>query len=65
MGTGEQIARNVLTAQEPRDIWWEMCKAGAQVAASLAGDGISIPAQRWLSRWLELGSPAHDPETVR
>lgn len=65
MGIGEQIARSVLTAQEPRDTWWEMCKSGAQVAASLTGNGISIPTQRWLSQWMELGSPAHNPETVR
>jgi hypothetical protein len=64
VGSAERIARRVLTSQEPRDAWWETCKAGAAVAASLAGNGITVPVSRWLRQWLEMGSPAHDPETV-
>lgn len=60
----EQIARRVLSGNEPRDAWWEVCRAGANVSASLGEDGISLPAPRWLRQWLELGSPSHDPETV-
>jgi hypothetical protein len=60
----EQIARRVLSADEPRDAWWEACKAGASLSASLAENGITLPALRWLRQWLELGSPSHDPETV-
>jgi hypothetical protein len=60
----EQIARRVLSAGEPRDAWWETCKAGANLSASLAGNGITLSAPRWLRQWLQLGSPAHDPEAV-
>jgi hypothetical protein len=64
VGSAERIARRVLRSQEPRDAWWEACKAGAEVSASLAGNGITVPVSRWLRRWLEMGSSAHDPETV-
>jgi hypothetical protein len=60
----EQIARRVLSADEPRDAWWETCKAGANLSASLAGDGITLPAPRWVRQWLDLGSPSHDPQPV-
>ena len=60
----EQIARRVLSAGEPRDAWWESCKAGANLSASLTGNGITLPAPRWLRQWLQLGSPAHDREAV-
>jgi hypothetical protein len=61
----EQIACRVLSADEPRDAWWETCKAGADLSASLAENGITLSAPSWLAQWLELGSPSHDPETVR
>lgn len=64
MASTEQMARRIFSAAESRDAWWETCKAGVSVSASLAGDGISLPPPRWLRQWLELGSPAHDPETV-
>jgi hypothetical protein len=67
MATTEQIARHVLSAAEPQDAWWETCRAGAEMRASLAGSGISLPSSqsRWLRQWLDLGSPSHHFETVR
>jgi len=60
----EQLAHAVLSADHPRDAWWDACKAGATLGASLAENGITLPAPAWLRQWLELGSPSHDPETV-
>jgi len=64
MASTELIARYVLSSDEPRDAWWEACKNGANLSASLAENGVTLPAPRWLCQWLELGSPSHDPETV-
>jgi len=64
VGSAEQIARHVLASQEPRDAWWERCKAGADVTASLVENGITVPVSRWLRQWLEMGSPAHDPQAA-
>jgi hypothetical protein len=64
MASLEHVARNVLGASEPRDAWWEYCKSGAEVAASLIGRGVSLPTSRWLRQWLELGSPSHEPVSV-
>jgi hypothetical protein len=61
----EQIARRALFADDSRDAWWEACKAGANLSASMAENGIILPAPRWLRQWLELGSPSHDPEPRR
>jgi len=61
----EQVARFVLGSQEPRDAWWERCRAGADMSASLAEGGVSLPVSRWLRQWLELGSPSHVPAAVR
>jgi hypothetical protein len=61
----EQLARRILTSREPKDAWWEGCKAGAETAITLIEDGIALSVAPWLRQWLELGSPAHDPETVR
>jgi hypothetical protein len=60
----ECVARDVLGAYEPRDAWWERCRSGSEVAASLIERGISMPLSRWLRQWLELGSPAHEPVPV-
>jgi hypothetical protein len=65
MAITEQIARRIMSATEPRDAWWETCKAGANMRASLIENGITLPSPRWLRQWLEMGSPSHDPETVR
>lgn len=59
MASMESLARTVFTAVEPRDAWWEHCRAGADAAASLTARGIS--PSPWLAQWLELGSPSHDP----
>jgi hypothetical protein len=64
MASTEQIARRVFSAAEPRDAWWETCSAGAKLSASLAESGLSLPLSRWLRQWLELGSPAHDFQSV-
>jgi len=64
MASAEQIARRIFSAAEPRDAWWETCKAGVSLGASLAEDGITLPPPRWLRQWLEMGSPLHEPETV-
>lgn len=64
MISADLMARRIFTADDPRDAWWETCKAGALVSASLTGDGISLPASPWLRQWLEAGSPSHDPEAV-
>lgn len=60
----EQITREVFAADEPRDAWWERCKAGADTTASLIGAGITLSVPRWLQQWLEIGSPSHAPVTV-
>lgn len=64
MVNAELVARRILSAAEPRDAWWEACKAGADTAASLVANGISWPVSRWLRQWLEAGSPSHEPEAV-
>jgi hypothetical protein len=64
MVSTELIARRIFSAAEPRDAWWEACKAGADIRASLVGDGISLPDSRWLRQWLEAGSPSHESEVV-
>jgi hypothetical protein len=56
----EQIARRILSAAEPREAWREACRAGAQVSASLAGSGISLPLKSWLRQWLETDAPSRD-----
>jgi hypothetical protein len=61
----EQIAQRILTSRDPRDAWWESCEAGAETAITLIEDGIALSVSRWLRQWLEMGSPAHDPESVR
>jgi hypothetical protein len=65
MAITEQVARRIFSAVEPRDAWWEACHAGAQVRASLAEAGVSLPLPRWLRQWLEMGSPSHDYQAVR
>jgi hypothetical protein len=64
MVSAELAARRILSAAEPRDAWWEACKAGADTAASLVANGISWPTSRWLRQWLEIGSPSHEPQVV-
>jgi len=64
MASTEQTTHRIFSAPQPRDAWWEACKAGADMSASLAENGITLPAPRWLRQWLEMGSPSHDPETV-
>jgi hypothetical protein len=64
LSSTEQTARRVLSADEPRDAWWETCKAGANLSASMAENGVIVPVPRWLRQWLQTGSPAHDPEVV-
>lgn len=59
----ERLARTILTASEPKDVWWEHCRSGADTAARLSAQGFAPSA--WLSQWLELGSPSHDPATAR
>jgi hypothetical protein len=61
----EQLARRIFSDTEPRDAWWEACHSGANVGASLAAGGVSLPPSRWLHQWLELGSPSHDLHAVR
>jgi hypothetical protein len=60
LASTEQLAHRVFSAAEPRDAWWETCRAGAKLSASLAESGVSLPLPRWLRQWLELGSPSHD-----
>jgi hypothetical protein len=60
----EHIACRVLEAGEPRDAWWECCKAGADTTVSLVGAGITLSVSRWLRQWLEAGSPSYEPVIV-
>jgi hypothetical protein len=64
MASHERVAQSVLNSGEPRDAWWELCKSGADTAASLIELGVSLPVSRWLRQWLEIGSPAHEPAAV-
>jgi len=57
-------ARTVFGSNEPKDVWWELCKSGADTTASLIERGVSLSVSRWLRQWLELGSPAHEPVSV-
>lgn len=61
----ERVARTVFASDEPKDAWWELCKSGADTTASLVERGLSLPIPPWLRQWIELGSPAHAPATVR
>jgi len=60
----ERIARQVFSSTEPRDVWWEICQRGANETASLAQGGISLATSPWLRQWLQLGSPAHEPQAA-
>jgi hypothetical protein len=60
----EGIAREVLGAANPADVWWERCKAGADAATALIEFGVSLSVSRWLRQWLEQGSPSHDPVLI-
>ena len=64
LASTEHLARRVFSVSEPRDAWWEACRAGAIVSASLVENRISLPAPRWLRQWLDQGSPSHNPQTV-
>jgi len=64
LASAEQVTRRIFSTSEPRDAWWEACKSGADVSASLTEYGIILPAPRWLRQWLAVGSPMHDPEAV-
>jgi hypothetical protein len=64
LASTELVACRVLSADVPRDAWWEACKDGADMTASLAENGISLPTPRWLRQWLAQGSPSHEPEPV-
>jgi hypothetical protein len=61
----ERVAQTVFGSAEPRDTWWELCRSGADTAASLTEHGVSLPVSRWQRQWLELGSPAHHPAGTR
>jgi hypothetical protein len=64
LASTEQLARRVFAAADPRAAWWEACNAGAKAIASLTERGVSLPLQRWLRQWLDLGSPSHDYQPV-
>lgn len=64
MASHESIAQSVFRSGEPRDAWWELCRSGADMTASLVERGISLSVSRWLRQWLELGAPSHEPVTV-
>lgn len=64
LASHERVAQSVFNSDEPKDAWWELCKSGADTAASLIERGVSLSVSRWLRQWLELGSPAHDPVSV-
>ena len=65
MASHERVARTVFGSREPKDAWWELCKSGADTTASLVERGVSLSVSRWLRQWLELGSPSHDPVSIR
>jgi len=65
MASTEQIARRILSAADPRDAWWEACRAGADMSLSLTGSGISLPTSRWLRQWLDPRSASRDRQAVR
>jgi hypothetical protein len=60
----ENVAQAVFNSGDPRDAWWDLCKSGADMTASLIERGISLSVSRWLRQWLEIGSPSHAPVTV-
>jgi hypothetical protein len=64
MASHEGIAQSVFGSAEPKDAWWELCKSGADMTASLVEGGVSLSVSRWLRQWLELGSPSHEPVSV-
>lgn len=64
MVSADLVANRIFDAAEPRDAWWETCKAGTIVSVSLVEDGISVPAASWLRQWLAAGSPSHASEAV-
>ena len=57
LASHESVAQSVFSSDEPKDAWWELCKSGADMTASLVERGISLSVSRWLRQWLELGSP--------
>lgn len=62
--SADLVAEHVLSADEPRDSWWEACKAGAFLTEELIEAGINVSLSDWLRQWVALGSPAHAPEIV-
>ncbi len=64
MASHERVAQFVFSSAEPRDAWWDLCKSGADMTASLVERGVSLSASRWLRQWLGLGSPSHEPATA-
>jgi hypothetical protein len=64
MAAHDQLAQRVLSAEEPKDAWWERCKSGADQTAALIGQGISLSVPRWLRQWLEFRSPSYEPTKV-
>ncbi len=64
MASHEVVAQRVFSSSEPRDAWWELCKSGADMTASLIECGVSLSASRWLRQWLDLGSPRHEPVAI-
>jgi hypothetical protein len=65
MASTEQIARRIFAAADPRVAWQEACGKGAEAAAELIGDGISLPRSRWLRQWLDLDTASRHNEAVR
>jgi hypothetical protein len=59
----EQVAREVFGTKDWRRSWWQRCREGADVTASMSGHNVSLRVSDWLTQWLELGpSPLADSQ---
>jgi hypothetical protein len=65
LASHERVAQTVFRSAEPKDAWWELCRSGADTAASLIEGGVILTIAPWLRQWLERGSPAHEPVRLR
>ncbi len=59
MACHEHVSYEIFRSADWRDAWWQRCKSGADVAATVAQIGVDLPVSGWLSQWIELGPPTY------